>query len=176
MSNYNGTGLHALGLIKTDGTIAAATLDPTNGWGVTIPSTGTWFAELGSDLGGCILETQDQSISMKWTAALAGTASFQVTNFPATLSMNGQGGADVALLDATAAWQQFNPSSASAQAYTNASGTGNTWTALVLALGGTNAGGAFANMPGTTMKRMRIQLVVTATGFIRILPWGKIGS
>ncbi|HEY6025853.1 MAG TPA: hypothetical protein VIV09_03050 [Pseudolabrys sp.] len=174
--NYSGTGVHALGLIKSDGTLAPAVYDPTNGWGVTIPSTGTWFAELGSDLGGFIIETQDQSLSMKWTAALAATATFQVTCFPATLSMTGQGGADVSTIDATAAWQQFNPAASSSIAYTSSSGTGNAWTNLSLAMGGTNAGGAYVNMPGTTMKRMRIQLVVTVVGFIRILPWGKIGS
>jgi len=174
--NYNGTGLHALNLIKSDGTIAVATLDLTNGWGVAIPSTGTWYFELGSDLGGSIIETQDQALSLQWSATLAGTLTFGVTTFPATLSMNGQGGADLATNANSAGWQTFNPSAASAQAYTNASGTGNSWTALTLTLGGTNAGGAFANMPGTAMKRMRGQLVVTATGFLRALPWGKIGS
>lgn len=174
--NYNGTGLHALGLIKSDGTLAPAALDPTNGWGVVIPSTGTWYFELGSDLGGAVIETQDQAISLQWTLALAGTLTFGVTTFPATLSMNGQGAADLATNANSAGWQLFNPSSASAQAYTVASGAGNSWTALTLTLGGTTAGGAFANMPGTTMKRMRGQLVVTATGFLRALPWGKIGS
>ncbi len=173
---YTATGLHALDGFDTSGNRQSAVKDPTNGWGVTL-TAGTYYFPLGSDSAGLIVETQDQSISLQWSAALAGTATFEVTNFPASLGGIGtSGGADVTDWAAAGPWQLFNPASASAQAYTSQTGTGNSWTNLTLTLGGSNAGGAFANMPGTTMRRMRMKLVVTTGGFLRVLPWGKIGS
>jgi hypothetical protein len=175
MSSINAQ-IHALGLVDASGTRIPALNDVTNGWGVVIPSAATYYMELGSNFGNLISETQDQSLSLKWNAALAAVATFEVTNFPPVLGGLIAGAPDVTVFDTSASWQQFNPATSSSLAYTVASGAGNSWTNLTLTLGGSNAGGAYANMPGTTMRRMRMKLVVTAAGFLRAVSWGKIAA
>ncbi len=174
--NYTGTGIHALDIFTAAGVRVPAAYDTVNGWGVNIPSIATYYVPLGSLFGGLVCETQDQSLSMKWNAALAGTATFEVTNFPATLGDLSNGGPDVTDWDTSAGWQLFNPATNSSLAYTAVTGAGNSWTNLTLTMGGTTVGGSFQNMPGTTMRRIRMKLIVTTVGFLRAVPWGKIGS
>jgi hypothetical protein len=151
------------------------TRDPTNGLGVVIPGAGTYVFPLGGDgFGGPIVETVYNSLSAKFPAGLAGTITIEGTNFPKTLGGNDQGQADVADDDLTAAWQLIDITQAG-DIYAVASGTGNTMTKYTLALAGTNAGGAFWNLPELGMSRLRAKLVATAAGFIRLAINAKLG-
>ena len=176
MSNFNATNLKALSALPAAGGAAIApSLDPTNGWGVVIPSAGTYMFPFGSILGGVPQETPELSLSAKWTATLAGVLTLEVCNFPQTLGDAGVGGADISDIDTSPAWQQYNPTP-SGSTYASATGTGNSLTGLALTLGGTNVGGAGFNLPDISYRRMRAKLVASAAGTIRLLSWGKLGA
>jgi len=137
---------------------------------------GTYVFALGGNRAPVPAQTSVLSIGLQWQAAVAGTITIEVCNFPGTLSAYREGGVDVADYDSAAGnWIQYNPTQ-SVGIYANTSGTGNSVTALTVTAGGTNQGGAIINITDLGFERVRIKAVLSAGGILRCNTHGKIGS
>jgi hypothetical protein len=159
----------------TAGTITKSSWSSANGWSIPL-AVGTYKFPFGGERYGNMIETVMHSLSLLWSEGLAGTFTLEGTNFAKSQSGADQGGADTSDYDLTSAWQLFNPTQAGLL-YAVANGTNNSMsTALTATLGGTNAGGAFYNLPDIGAGRMRGSLVVTAPGNLRIALNAKLGS
>ncbi len=179
MSNYNPAGRCDLQAI-TGGTGVALPVvyqGAPSAWGVTLASSTTYFFPLGGEIIATTPgETTLLGIHLRWAAAVAGTATIEVCNFPATYSATGQGSPDVSDFDVTAGdWMQWNPAQVGSN-YVAVTGTGNSVTAYTVTLGGTNAGGAFFNIADIGAARIRIKLVLTVGGLVRVSSHGKCGD
>lgn len=159
--------------VKSDGTVAAPDKDGV----LTFPSTGNWYIELGSTDAPMCEEVIDLSAWLKWSAALAGTVTFEWTNAPATRgNQSQQGAADVASNEnaGTGFWVQDND--ATGDKVSPAIGAGNSITNLTITLGGTNAGAIGVQLKDRSARRYRLKFVLSATGTLRALAHGKCGA
>ncbi len=114
------------------------------------------------------LNVADEStlhLTLKWNAAFAGTITVETTDFPATLPVAGGLADDVTDYSTTAGdWEQENPTTA----YVSTSGTGNSATNLTITAGGTNAGGASFHIGNFGAKRIRLRIVCSTGGILRV--------
>jgi hypothetical protein len=138
--------------IKSDGTLAVAA----GSHGVyTLSGSSTYYAEINTQT------SPTQSIHLQWSAALAATITVETSDFAV---------ADAATTSSTAGdWVQQNPSSA----YVPVVGSGNSASALTITAGGSAAGAAQINLAGLGSPRLRVKIVVTTGGTIRIAQSGK---
>ena len=115
-----------------------------------------------------------------WAAAVTGTITFEVTNFPATLGMRpssqNSGGTpawDVKDWDVTTGlWIPLNPTNA----YVPVVGSGNSAAGAIVTAGGTNAGGCVFTVAMLGSRRARIKLVLSPGGLVRCAIHGKDGG
>lgn len=162
-----------LSAIKADGTVAAPDKDGV----ITFPSTGTWFIELGSTDAPMCEEVVDLSAHLKWNAALAGTGTFEWTNFPATRGdQSGQGAADTATHENAGAGNWVQDNDATGDKVSTVVGAGNSVTNLTITLGGTNAGAIGLQLKDRSARRYRIKLALTVVGTLRVVAHGKLGA
>lgn len=174
--NYNATGSRGdiTPVTITSGAAVPIISDPTNTG--SLLGANTYYFPLGGIMSGVPLETVEVSVHMRWAALVAGTATFECSNFPATLGGSGQGGSDVTDYDSTVSnWVQIDPTLAGS-IYCNAVGTNNSVAKYTVTLGGTNLGAAIWNIPAYGFRRGRIKLVTTVGGIVRASVWGKLGS
>lgn len=165
--------LSALSAYKSDGTPVLATLDATNGAGVTLGAS-TYLFPFGGERYGTVVETVIHSLSARWPSGIVGVITIEGTNFPRTVTGADQGPADITDWDTTSnAWQLIDPSQAGA-IWAKGSGTGAlaNYTCTITA----GAGGAFWNMPGNGAMRLRAKAVLSVGGFVRLFGHGKLGS
>jgi hypothetical protein len=175
MSRYPQLGIKGdLAGYKSDGTYMPPGKPPTKG-NIVIPAAGEYYFPLGGETYGSVCETVMHSLSAVFDANLAGTVTIEGTNMVKTITGAQQGPADITDWDSSSAWQLVDIT-ASGVLYAVATGTGNSVTKLTLTVGGTNAGGAFWNLPDLGMLRLRAHLHATHAGNIRFSANAKLGS
>lgn len=136
----------------------------------------TWYLPIGSGISIMPGETALISAHLSWSAALAGTLTVEMTNFPRFYNGAKYGPNDVTDYDGTTGnWIQWNPTAA-APSICQVVGTGNSATNFAITLGGTNAGGALIQIADCAFRRVRLKLVATAGGTIRCCVNGKLGT
>lgn len=123
-------------------------------------SAGSWYGAGGD-------ASLVQSIHLQWDATLAAVITIWGSNFPET-------GVGAVALDSVVAgdWVQQNPPSG----YTAISPVGAATVGanpLVITVPGGVAGGALLDLSGSGDKRLRVQVVCTVAGQLRIRPNGK---
>ncbi len=133
--------------------------------GLTLSSSTTYFIPL--DVG----DEDLLHVHMRWNAALAAAITVETCDFGGVYrAVDGTEKTDVSDFDNTAGnWMQDNPSGANASAV----GTGNSVTALTFTAGGTNAGGGSFHYPNMGARRVRLRVVVTTGGVLRVACNGK---
>jgi hypothetical protein len=161
--------------VNSSGAITKSTYATATSWSIAIGGAGTWYFPIGGERYGAGVETAHHSFTIVFNAALAGTFTIEGTNCAKSMSGTEQGGPDISDFDTSAAWQIINPAQAGA-IWATTTGGGNSFTALTLTIGGTNAGGALINLPDMGMLRLRGKLVATAAGRIRVSANAKLGS
>lgn len=150
------------------GTLALGTI------GCLLPA-GTYYFPLGSNSAMTPAETTLVAIHAAWSATLAATFTVESCNFPTN---NGnpkanQGAVDVSDFDQVAGnWIQENPTTA----YVGVVGAGNTATNATVVAGGTNAGGAMFHVGNLGSQRLRLKVIVTVQGQLRVNVHGKDGG
>lgn len=108
-----------------------------------------------------------QSIHIQWDSTLVAVITIWGSNFPA------QGKGAVALNSIVAGeWVQQNPPSGYTAISPVGAGTVGA-NPLVLTIPGGTAGGALMDLSGSGDKQLRVQVVCTTPGFLRIRPNGK---
>lgn len=169
---YNRPEPRYLDAIKSDGTVVTNV----SGTGVTL-GVATYLIPFGSFRAPMPGQTETLSLHFTWAAAVAGTGTIEVSNFSGTKDGSIGGLPDITDYDTTTsgAWCLFNPTAAGAL-FAAATGGGNSFTALTLTLGGTNAGSAIVNLPTMGFQRVRLKLVLTAGGIVRVNAHGKVGA
>lgn len=186
MTDYNARGtrgdLTAYLTSGTPGQPLSIISAPDNGLGtlftgLTFPGAGTFVAPVGSENSAAPVETPEIALHLRWAAAVAGTVTLEVSNHPRTMGGDGRGGVDLSDWDVSGfgGWVPFNPTP-TGSLYAAATGTGNSFTALVLTLGGTNAGGAVWNLPSMAFKRLRMRFALTVGGLARPSAHAKLGA
>lgn len=102
-----------------------------------------------------------QHVHIQWDAAFVGTFTFESSDFPEI---------DVTVAGAAGAWIQENPTTA----YVGISpaGAGTPTNATIVVAGGT-AGGASINIGNLGSMKLRVKVVCTTQGVIRIRSHGK---
>lgn len=132
----------------------------------------TYYIPLGSTHSPQQAETALVSIHLKWDANLAGTITFESSNFAAHRGNADTGPDDVPAWDTTAGnWVQENPSAA----VVSVVGSGNSATALTITVGGSAAGAAIIHLGNLGTRRGRLKFAITHNGALRVAPWGKVG-
>lgn len=107
-------------------------------------------------------------ISIRWAAAVTGTVTFETTDYPQTL----RDGNTVDVTDFQASgvdWFQENPSTG----VVSVSGGGNSATALTVTAGGTTAGQAGVHLGTLGAARIRVKIVTSVGGIVRVACNGK---
>lgn len=124
--------------------------------------TTSWYGAGGSD-------SLTQSIHMQWDGALVATVTVWACDFPEQLSPGA-----VALNSTNAGdWIQLNPPTG----YTAVSPAGAATIAagpLAIVVPGGTAGGCFIDLGNTGARRLRVQVVCTTQGQLRIHAHGKM--
>lgn len=115
-----------------------------------------------------------ESVHLQWSAALAATITFEVSNYPEHIGgQPTQGPVDVADHSTTAGeWMQINPSTA----YVPVTGANNTVSNLTITAGGAAAGGAWVDLGNLGARRVRVKVVVTTGGVLRVGVNGRDGK
>ncbi len=167
---YPGSG--DLSAIKADGTLAPN--DTANGCTL---SSGTWYFPFGGPDAPLPGETALITVQLQWAAAVAGTITFEVTNYPEFRDgRRDQGALDVPDNDGNATrtnWVQINPTTGYVPPPT---GAGNTISGLTITAGGTNAGGTTVDLGNLGCRRGRLKLVLTVGGLVRVNINAKVGG
>lgn len=136
----------------------------------------TFYFPLGSAINIMPGETALLSAHLSWSAALAGTLTVEMSNYPRYFNGAKYGPDDITDFNTVAGnWIQWNPATATPNIVQTA-GVGNTATAYTVTLGGTNAGGALINIGDCGFRRVRLKLVASVGGTIRCCVNGKLGS
>lgn len=165
-------GSNDLSAIKSDGTPAAN--DPGNGCTLT---AGTWYFPMGTFDAPMTTETALVTVQIQWAAAVAGTCTVEVCNYPKHKNgVRNQGPIDVDDNDGNASrtnWVQLNPSTGYVPTPT---GAGNSVTNLTITMGGTNAGGTGIDLGNLGWRRVRLKLVLTVGGLVRVNVNAKVGG
>jgi|GEM_PF-3165712 len=164
-----------LAAIKADGTLAPVTVSAAAGVGCTLTS-GTWYFPVGGNDSPTPGETPYIGIQLQWTAATAGTITFETCNYPRYLGGARSGPDDITDNDGNATktnWVQQNPTTLYVPTPT---GAGNSVANLTITAGGTNAGGTFVDVGNTGAKRWRVKMVLSVGGFVRVNANGKGGG
>ena len=169
---YAMPGSGDLNAIKADGTPALN--DPGNGCTL---SSGTWYFPFGGSDSPLPGETALVTVQLQWAAAVAGTITFEVCNYPKFRDgRREQGPFDVADNDGNASrtnWVQINPTTGYVPPPT---GAGNSITGLTITAGGTNFGGTIVDLGNLGGKRGRLKLVLTVGGLVRVNVNAKVGG
>lgn len=176
---YSYPGQDNLSAVKSDGTAIPAAIAKSGAdvAGVTL-GIATYYVplSLSSDapIGG---QATVMGVHLKWVAAVAATITLEFSNFPKYRDPGKERGpVDVSDYDATVGnWQQWNPTTAGPD-NVQVQGTGNSATAFTITAGGTNAGSAFINLSAFGARRMRLKIVATAGGLLRVGVSGKLGA
>lgn len=143
--------------------------------GCTLPA-GTFYFPIGSNNAETPMHTALVCVQAQWAAAVAGVMTVEFCNFPSTQGNNGGdptlGPPDVTDFDAVAGnWVVSNPSTA----IVDIVGSGNSATAATVTAGGTAMGGAIWNIGNYGARRMRLKMVLSAGGLVRVNAHGKFG-
>lgn len=171
--NYNRSGSGDLDALKaTDGTTIPSIL---SAGGATLPA-GTYYFPLGSDQAKTPLETVLQGLGFMWNAALAATITIEGSMFPAKLGGGVSGGDDVKDWAAAAGGNWLQDNDATGDKVYNAGGAGNAVAALTITAGGAAAGGVAMLLRDRAWRRMRVKVVVTVQGILRVNGTGKLGA
>ena len=159
------------------GNIIKPAWDSTNKWSIAIPNAGTFYFPIGGERYGAVVETIHHSLSLVWTATLAGVFTLEGTNCQKSQSGTDIGGPDVSDYDASGlAWQQIDLTQAGMLFTSTPTGAGNSVVKLTTTIGGTTAGGVLYNLPDLGMLRLRGKLVATVAGQLRVSAQSKLGS
>lgn len=134
----------------------------------------TYYFPVGSQNAPTPAQTALIGVHLKWAAAVAAAITFEVCNFPRYYGGAREGGIDVDDWVATD-WVPWNPATGGSLVG-QVTGAGNSITALTITAGGTNAGTAFVNMPDLGSRRIRVKVVATVGGLIRVNARGKFGD
>jgi len=110
-------------------------------------------------------------LTLRWAAAVAGTITLETTDYPSVL----RDGSTVDVSDFQASGQDWDPEAAGI-GLASVAGTGNSLSGLTLTLGGTNAGKARFNLYNLASRRLRVKLVASAGGIIRVACNGMRGA
>lgn len=141
--------------------------------GLVVLPIGDYYFDVGGSHASMPGETAHVSVHCSWNAALAGTITFEDSNFPVRRLDALTGPDDVPSYDTTAGnWMLENPTTA----YVPIIGTGNTVTAQTVTMGGTNAGACMFNLQAIPTRRGRLHFHVTTSGSVKVAPWGKLGG
>lgn len=135
----------------------------------------TYYFPVGSQNAPTASQTALVGTHLKWAAAVAGTITIETCNFPRFYGGSREGGGIDVDDFVTTDWVPYNPSTIGTFVV-QVTGTGNSVTALTITAGGTNAGTAFINMPDIGCRRLRIKVVTTVGGLIRVNSRGKFGE
>lgn len=172
--DYNLTNRDIVAINTSNGALASFA-----GSGSSIGNTltaATWVLPLGSGHSPISGQTSLLTATLSWAAAVAGTLTVEVTNFPRFWGGAPSGPDDVTDYSTTAGhWMQWNPTAA-APSIIQVSGTGNSATNFSVTLGGTNAGTAAIQIADCGFRRVRFKLVASAGGLLRCAVNGKIGG
>jgi hypothetical protein len=135
--------------------------------GCTLPA-GTYYFLL--DRKGSLVE----SAHLQWSAALAATITVEASNYPEHIAgQPTQSPIDVSDYSAVAGeWVQLDPTTA----YVPIVGAGNSVANLTITAGGANAGAAWIDMGNLGARRMRVKVVVTTQGVLRVGVNGRDGK
>ena len=134
----------------------------------------TYYFPIGSQNAPTPAQTALVSLHLKWALAVAGTITIETCNFPRFYGGAREGGIDVDDFVATD-WIQYNPATAGTLTV-QISGAGNTATALTITAGGTGAGIAYVNISDIGARRIRVKVVSTVGGLLRVNARGKFGD
>lgn len=152
MSRTIGPG-HYLQPFKSDNTPAAAAGAP--GYYTLAAGPSTYYVEIGGSGATCL------SAHLQWSAALAAVITVWTSDL---------GPLEAPLTSTTAGdWHQQNPSTA----YVPVTGASNTVSNLTITAGGAAVGGAQVNFVGLGPSRVRLRIVVSTAGTMRIAYSGK---
>lgn len=164
------TGSGDLKAYKNDGTEVLP--DPVTGE-LTLLNATTYYVELGGSNAPAIVETVLASAHLRWGALVAMVVTLETSNFPRKRAGGDVGPDDVTPWSAVAGdWIAEDPSTAEVSVV----GTGNSSTGAVVTAGGTNAGGAIYHVGNLGSRRIRLKLVVTVGGPVRINRNAKLGA
>lgn len=176
MSDMNRIDSSNLSAVRSDGTAFLASRDGlATTWGVTL-GVGTYYFPFGASKSPVPAESPLVAVQVRGAAALAATITLEDTIFPATTSPgDGRGAVDVSDFEASAtlaSWMPENPS----DAVTSFTGTGWSATAATVTALGTGVGGAVWHIGNFGTRRMRLKIVTTVGGLIRVGVHGKGGA
>ena len=159
----------------TDGTLLVANAGgaPTT-FGCTLIAA-TYVLPFGNATAPMPSQTVLASVHLRWAAAVAAIITVETCNFPATIGNRAATGPDDTTdwdITNVGNWVQENPSTG----YVAVVGTGNSATGLTITAGGTNAGGATIHLGNFGTRRMRLKIVATVGGLMRLATHGKLGA
>lgn len=143
--------------------------------GVTLANSTTYYVPLASGVDGPLTtECPLVHAHLKWASAVAATITIESSSFAKYVGGGTNGPVDVSDYDATTGnWIQENTAGSGVVTVV---GTGNSATALTITAGGTNAGAASINLINLGAKRLRLKIVVTTGGLLRVGVNGKAGG
>ncbi len=118
-----------------------------------------------------VIDVADEEIvhiTMRWAAAVAAAITIETTDYNAVL----RDGSTLDVTDYQASGQDWDVE-ASGAGYATATGTGNSATGLAITAGGTNAGKARVNLTNLGARRIRVKVVASVGGLMRVACNGK---
>ncbi len=170
MTDYNRSGSGDVDALTVT-TGAVVPFIQANG-GVLLTAT-TFYFPLGSANAEMPAQTSLASVHIKWAAAVAAVITVETCNFPAKVGGDPRGAADVTDYDGTAGnWIISNPSTA----IVDVVGSGNSATAATVTAGGSAAGGCVYNLGNLGNRRVRIKVVASVGGNMRVNVHGKCAA
>lgn len=132
-------------------------------------ATGTYYIPVGGLDGVVPGSVVVVCVQLKCNAALAGTVTFEDSCFPQKRDNATSGPDDVSNFSTTAGdWMPFAPTTADVAVLTGITASGTT-----LTVGGTAASGARITFTGFGGRRLRLKVVVTTGGTLRVNVRGK---
>lgn len=130
--------------------------------GVTLANSTTYYFPIQGDM---TSQAPLLGVALKWASAVVATITVEVSGFPKYPDGQHIGAEDVTDVSTTAGdWHQINPSTA----YVSVTGASNSVTALTITAGGAAAGGAWIDLGNLGALRVRIKMVVTTGGLMRV--------
>ncbi len=175
MTDLNRVDSSNLSAVRSDGVAFPSSRDgAASTWGVTL-GVGTYYFPFGASKSPVPAESPLVSLHVRGDAAVAATYTVEDSDFPTTTSPgDGRGPADVTDFEAAATagnWIPENPSTA----IVGFIGTGWSSTAATVTSAGSGVGGAMFHLGNQGARRVRLKVVTTVGGKVRVAVHGKGG-
>lgn len=143
-------------LVAVTGALVLAA-DTDGSKGVTLANSTTYYVPVPPELAAYPLA----SVHLVWAAAVAATITLEVSDLPAAEAGDAS--------ETAGHWCPYNPTGS----YVPVVGSGNSAADATVTAGGSAAGAAFFGVSEISARRLRIKIVVTTGGLVRIACGGK---